>query len=120
MDNAAMSTPLKRILLRVAAVSVTTAGLVTADALAQAPRPEPRSQLGIANVIVREASRKGGSRDLVILYQGREFAKLAAPLHKQRALYCCNPVCTPITPNTALICQIVINCPAGSAACFPQ
>ena len=78
-----------------------------------------RGKLGTSSVAIQNSGQRAGSRSMVILYQGREFAKFNAPTGVP-TLHCCSfGHCNPITPNTALICDIVINCPEGGY-CQPQ
>lgn len=106
-----MNTPFSRSsnLIATMALAICVAGLVGVDATAQ-----PRGKLGTAEVAVQQS---GGN--LVVLYQGREFAKFAAPSGRQRTLYCCTAnKCTPIGSSPALACDIVVYCTGQD--CAPQ
>jgi hypothetical protein len=110
-----MSASTLRTLIAGPALAVCLAGPVGTDALAQ---DGVHGKLGTAGVKVSRQAAGGGTL-IIIVNQGREFAKYSAPQSTQAVLLCCTfGKCSPITPNTALFCDIVINCPGE--ACYPQ
>lgn len=87
-------------------LAICLAGLGGMDAIAQS-----KGKLGTADVAIKES---GGS--MVVLYQGREFGRFAAPSGRQRTVYCCTD--TECSPGSGPACDIVIDCRGQS--CTPQ
>jgi hypothetical protein len=80
---------------------------------------QTRGKLGTAGVKVDVLTR-GDTKQIVVKRNGQAFAKYAAPTGTRSVLLCCTfGNCSPIGPNTNLICDIVINCPVGWA-CVPE
>jgi hypothetical protein len=113
-----MNVPQRILAIVVAAIATQVIlGAVATTAIAETSAL--RGKLGTSSIAVQNSGQRSGSRNMVILYQGREFARPSAPTGVP-TLHCCSfGHCNPITPNTALICDIVINCPEGGY-CQPQ
>ena len=116
-----MSPEIKRALPSFIALAALVVALTLPAAKAHA---QTASKLNVGDVRIQQ-SLAGGTRNLVILYKGRQFATLSAPVGPAGAHYCCqnDGTCKPIPTEPAFppISQIVIACPGGSGlTCVPQ